>query len=220
MKNINKKEYCILGLERVDGMKDEIISIAIGTPKFIENDHMLMSVFETYLEPSDMREVFNSKHKSYFLFELDPKSAMVNIIDKKMHNFVFKNFRVKEELNDMRTNSDLPDGLMKTIFNSTMGINITPIDDIRDLSDDKLKDIINNLNNFKGSDGMSDITKLFRGGGTKKEKSITNVGYDMGEISKYSESDRHNLINEILNKGNDLTDADKHILKFLTNKNN
>jgi len=218
MKNINKKEYCILGLESVDGMKDEIISIAIGSPKFIENEHMLMSVFETYLEPSDMREVFDSTRKSYFLFELDPKSALVNILDKKMYNFVFKNYRAKEEINDMNTSTDLPDGLIKTIFNSTMGINISPINDIGNLTDDKLRDIINNLNNFKGSDGKSDNSRLFRTGSGKKEKPTT--GYNKDVISKYSESDRHNLINEILNKGSNLTDDDKHILKFLTNKNN
>lgn len=202
----NRREYCILGLENIKGLKDDIISIAIGSPKFIDNESMCMSVFYTQLTPVEMKSVFNS-NRSYFLFELDPGNAMVNIIDKKMHDFVFKNFKTKEQINKL----DSPNDLFKTIFNSTMGVNIIPIDEQDLVDDSKLKRLIENLANLRNRDGKTDNE-------LKAEKEIEDNKYNEEELNTYSIDAKHDLINEILEKGTELTDKDKSILKILTNK--
>ena len=90
MNKLIKKEFCIIGVEQILGLKDDVISMSTGIHRIIDANNMLVMTFKTFLSPSEMKIIIEeTEGRTYFLFELNPKSSSVKIKREDVNNYLF-----------------------------------------------------------------------------------------------------------------------------------
>jgi hypothetical protein len=190
MSKLDKNKYCIICLENTEGMRDEILSIAIDPYKYIKGENMLIVTFTTFMTPQEMKELFgNPGDRSYFLFEMNSDTAMVSVSDETLQDYLF------EGLANPKNKIDIID----TMF-GPMGIN--------NFNNDIEKEELHQTGHF---------TKMVE---SIKAEIVGENKFSEDKLNSLSKEERDELVDELLEKGADLTENDKEVLNFLINKEN
>jgi hypothetical protein len=69
------KNYCLVGLGTIDGMKDDIIKVSEFSPRLIEQKKVIIATFSSVMEPSELRDFFDNPERIFFIFEVNDESA-------------------------------------------------------------------------------------------------------------------------------------------------
>lgn len=193
MDKLEKKKYCIICLENTEGMRDKILSIAVDPYKYIKGTNMLIVTFTTFISPIEMKEVLGSSDdKSYFIFEMNSDSAMVSISNDYLRDYLFS------DLINPKGKIDIVD----TMF-GPMGLNNFN----NDIEKKELHRKPTDVGHF------SQMIDQIKGEIVSKKNKFSE-----DKLNKYSKEERDELVDELLEKGANLTEDDKEVLNFLINK--
>ena len=189
------KEYCIIGFEGLDTLKNEIISVAIDNANFVINQNVLICRFRTPLKTIELDEVFNGDGKrSYFIFELNPLTSAVNINHPEYQELLFSNFDKKKRL--LGKNKFISPSSEANMPNTGMGF-------------------------VMGDEIMKHFTALITenvGNNNNNKSDVKEIHPSKEELKGYNKNQKDELINKLLLKGAiNLTSEDKKILDYLTN---
>jgi hypothetical protein len=196
LKRLPKKEYCVIGVEIVEGLKDDIISMSTGVHKIIEANNMIVITFESYMTPKEMKVIIEeTEDRTYFLFELNQDTAAVKIHKKDVNDYLFSSMKSPQN----------PLDIISTKFGH-MGINNLN-EELKEQSSELYSKIITNENK------ISEILETI-----KDAKNKSNDEYSEDELNSYTKAEQNDLINKLLDKAPDLTEEDKKVLDFLVNK--
>lgn len=213
-------EYCLVGIDNVKGLKDDVTSVSSNVASFVESKSVFISKFKSHLTPLELNKVFDTgAGRTFFIFELTPVTATVHIDISKLHKTLFTEFDEKAiELDKMLDkiadgtitkiepeNKDAISDLFKNIFGlTTMYTKLETENNIENNSNTSISSII--YPNFKTN---TTVAK-----GNKKEVNDEEY-YTDDELSSLSKKEKDKLVNRLLMKGKKLTDNDKKILSFL-----
>jgi len=207
-------EYCLIALNNIDGIQDEIASVASSKVVIVESKNILMAKFTSIMQPFDLRSIFeNGESRSFFIFELNPLTATAHIGIEDYHNKLFKDFDAKAIEVEKRLENitgTYSQNYLSDIFTSMFGIT-NLFEGHNPLSGDS-----------KMRNPLVDYSILYPGVTLNKKESENNLvkqkvedEYQVEELEKLSRKKKDELINDILKKGKELTKKDKDILDFL-----
>jgi len=188
MNKIEKNKYCIICLENTKGMRDEILSIAIDPYKYIQGDNMLIVTFTTFMTPMEMKELFGNPRDRSY-FLFEMNSDTAMV---SVSDETLQSY-LFEELANPKGKIDIID----TMFGS-MGIN-----------------------NFNNDIERKELHRTGHFG--KMIESIKTAieeenKFSEEELNSFTKEERDELVDELLEKGANLTKYDKKVLNFLINK--
>ena len=83
------KNYCILVLTELDGVKKEILKIAESKPRYVDATGMLMCTFASQMSAKELENFFNTKGRSFFIFEVDKDVSGYNLHEDRLHKHLF-----------------------------------------------------------------------------------------------------------------------------------
>lgn len=83
------RDYCILVMGNMESVKDDIVKIAEGAPRYIDAKGILFATFSSAAEPSELRDFFDFNGRSFFLFDLDKKNSAYHMDNEKLNKHLF-----------------------------------------------------------------------------------------------------------------------------------
>lgn len=195
MDNLNKNSYCLVALDKITDYKEEVISVSMGSPKFLETKGIFICTFESFLESNELGEVFDSKKgRTYFLFKTT-KDVEFKLANKEWDTHLFSEVREK--------NDAQPDTI-ETLFGQMM---FNPFIPKKEMG--KTDKMLNFLKKLKDGE-MVDMIE-------EEEIDEPKEGYSKEELQSFNKEKRDEVMNELLSKGDKLTEEDKELLSFLAN---
>lgn len=83
------RNYCIVVLGEVAGVKIEIEKIAETTPNILDSKGILIATFSSLAEPNELEDWFIENKRSFLLFDLSKECSGYNITKKHIHEGLF-----------------------------------------------------------------------------------------------------------------------------------
>lgn len=83
------RNYCIVVMGNMEGVKDDIIKIAETKPRYIDAKGILIATFASIGEPAELEDFFNFNGRSFFLFDLDKSNSGYHLHNPKLQNHLF-----------------------------------------------------------------------------------------------------------------------------------
>lgn len=179
----------MVALDKVTGIKEEVISISMGSPKFLETKGVMISTFESFLSAIELRDVFDSsKDRTYFMFETNDES-LFKLANEEWDDHLFSEARENNHKEPNKFQTLFGDMMFNPFMAKKAGV----------MNSDRMVEHLAGLI-------ASDKDTLFK-----------DVEYTEEKLLTYSKEQREVVMNELLSKGANLTEADKKILNFLVN---
>lgn len=95
------KEYCLIAMDNITGLEDDINSIALeDSPKIIAGSKKsaMIVTFKSDLKVNRIKDVLNIGGKrSFFVMEMNPQSFAAHIDEEIVNQFMFSEFNKKQE---------------------------------------------------------------------------------------------------------------------------
>lgn len=85
------KSYCIIGLNSIEELKEDLNIISETNVNLVGGKYMLIATFKSAFNVLEIEELLNMSNKSYLLFELTPGFYAVNLQDKEFQEALFGN---------------------------------------------------------------------------------------------------------------------------------
>lgn len=161
------RNYCILVMGNMDGVKDDIIKIAETKPRYIDAKGILIATFASVGEPSELEDFFNFNGRSFFLFDLDKQNSGYHLDNTQLHNHLFGHL-----VDDEDKLKEMSDRIMEDISANTA-------DNIAKVMTPKSKEKLGKEIDY------SELTK-------KEREKIVNKILDKG-VEKLNDSDKEIL---------------------------
>jgi len=95
------KKYCILALDNVEGLEDDLKSITNDPIEVINSAKrtVLIATFNSVLSPVSLKKLLDKgNRRSFFIFELNAKVCSVHIDDEDLQKFLFKQLDIDGEI--------------------------------------------------------------------------------------------------------------------------
>lgn len=83
------RDYCIVVMGNMESVKDDIVKIAEGIPRYIDAKGILLATFSSAAEPAELRDFFDFNGRSFFLFDLDKENSAYHMDNEKLNNHLF-----------------------------------------------------------------------------------------------------------------------------------
>jgi hypothetical protein len=190
---IEFKEYCVIVLSTVEGVKDEITRISNSKINFINAKGIVMATFKSSFTVKEIETYLTDNQRNFLLYEVDESKCGYNFIDDKLKNALF---------------TDSSEAKRKSEVKSTQLLNKMILDSMKTTIDAK--------GLIKGSKTHSEISdklrKSINGGNSGNSKVVV-------DIETMGKEQLNELMDEILNKGpEDMTIKDKEMLEKIAKK--
>jgi len=114
------KNFCIIVLGKVMGVKDEIRAISELDVNFVEHKNIVIATFSTVATVGELKEFFTSNKRGFFLFELGKNNYAVDVGSVSVYNTLFGKFEEtdKNNLNSEMTTRDFLMRIHSEILNT------------------------------------------------------------------------------------------------------
>jgi len=89
MKQPYLKNYCIIGLGKVDDVKEDLTVISETSINFVSGDGLIIATFTTAFHLGEIEEQLKMNERSYILFEMTPGFFSANIENKEFQEALF-----------------------------------------------------------------------------------------------------------------------------------
>jgi hypothetical protein len=89
MKQSYLKNYCIVGLGKVDDVKEDLTAISETTINFVSGDGLMIATFTSAFHIGEIEEILKTNGRSYILFEMTPGFFSANIENKEFQTALF-----------------------------------------------------------------------------------------------------------------------------------
>jgi len=180
------RNYCIVVMGDFKTVKDDIVKVAEGKPRYIDAKGILIATFASVATPAELQDFFTFDGRSFFLFDLEKDVSGYNMDNEGLHKHLFGYLSNQEsQLKEM--SERLMDDISSATTNNSEGVH-------NDIS----------------SEGWSEGPKQRRGRVTPNIKPKIHIN-DM--TKKERESVINKILDKGFEK---LTNSDKDILKRLS----
>tara|TARA_R110002050_G_scaffold34397_1_gene86759 strand:+ start:2219 stop:2812 length:594 start_codon:yes stop_codon:yes gene_type:complete len=193
------KKYCVIMLGDVSGCKTQIEKVSdIEKPRYMEATGLVISTFSSVLLVKELTSYFKSFKRNFVVFELNLDNSGFNLTDKNIQKLIFDEMLDKKNGSESKTDSLFDSLLNKEEFEET----VNKFTSLQDQIKSSLTD-----NGFETPEIDMKVE-------TKRVKA--KVWYHIREDMGTSEIER--IIDEILDKGDSITEYEKGILSKLSEK--
>jgi|TARA_R110000803_G_scaffold59391_2_gene117954 hypothetical protein len=106
------KNYCIIGLGKVDEVKDDLTVISESSINFVSGEGLLIATFTSTFHIGEIEDILKTNERSYIIFEMTPGFFSANIENKEFQESLFGSLtmnnnndaynKLKESLEDIR----------------------------------------------------------------------------------------------------------------------
>jgi cellobiose-specific phosphotransferase system component IIA len=118
MKQSYLKNYCIIGLGKVEDVKEDLTEISETSINFVSGDGLIIATFTSAFHIGEIEEILKTNGRSYILFEMTPGYFSANIENKEFQTALFgsiinngnANSKIEEALN--KISEDIKNGKM------------------------------------------------------------------------------------------------------------
>jgi len=83
------KNYCIIGLGKVDDIKEDLTVISENSVNFVSGDGLLIATFNSGFNIGEIEELLKMNERSYIIFEMTPGFFSANIENKEFQDALF-----------------------------------------------------------------------------------------------------------------------------------
>jgi hypothetical protein len=83
------KNYCIIGLGKVDDIKEDLTVISETSVNFVSGDGLLIATFTSGFNIGEIEEILKMNERSYIIFEMTPGFFSANIENKEFQDALF-----------------------------------------------------------------------------------------------------------------------------------
>jgi len=145
------KNYLLVSLGAIDGIKEDLLEISEGHPKYINAKNVFMSTFKSGLNCNEIKTYLNSiEGRTFFISEINKKTLSVSLGSKKFDEHLFGDYidyintvDISESYDDLNGNPFSATTTETPIFKSvnTKGSNL----DIRFMTDSEIEESIDLL---------------------------------------------------------------------------
>jgi len=159
MKQPYLKNYCIIGLGKVDDVKEDLTEISETSINFVSGDGLIIATFTTAFHLAEIEELLKMNERSYILFEMTPGFFSANIENKEFQEALFGSIfndgnsfgKMEEALKKIRENLKNGDGGFEMFNDESIIIEKTDEELLKEAIENenyeeaaKLRDKINN----------------------------------------------------------------------------
>lgn len=197
------KKYCVIMLGDVSGCKSQIEKVSdIEKPRYMEATGLVISTFSSVLLVKELTSYFKSFKRNFVVFELNLDNSGFNLTDKNIQNLIFDEMLDKKNGSESKTDS---------IFDSLLN---------NEKSKEEFEETVNKFTTLQDqiksslTDNGFEVPEIDMKLETKRVKA--KVWYHIREDMETSEIER--IIDEILDKGDSITEYEKGILSKLSEK--
>jgi hypothetical protein len=95
------KNYCLVVLGRVEGVKDEIGKISETAVRYVDAKGIVIATFSTIATTLELKEFFTLNNRSFILFEMGQDNYGVNLTNKAIHEHLFGDISGFQSLNTL-----------------------------------------------------------------------------------------------------------------------
>jgi hypothetical protein len=112
MKQPFLKNYCIVGLGKVDEVKEDLTILSETSVNFVSGEGLLIATFTSAFHISEIEDLLNMNGRSYIIFEMTPGFFSANIENKEFQETLFGNLakdnnsflKMEDVMNKIREN--------------------------------------------------------------------------------------------------------------------
>jgi hypothetical protein len=83
------RNYCIVVMGNLEGIKDDIIKVAETKPRYIDAKGIFIATFASVAEPAELEDFFRNPSRSFMVFDTDKKSSGYHFDNEQMHHHLF-----------------------------------------------------------------------------------------------------------------------------------
>ena len=112
MKQPFLKNYCIVGLGKVDEVKEDLTILSETSVNFVSGEGLIIATFSSAFHISEIEDLLNMNGRSYIIFEMSPGFFSANIENKEFQETLFGNLakdnnsflKMEDVMNKIREN--------------------------------------------------------------------------------------------------------------------
>jgi hypothetical protein len=112
MKQPFLKNYCIVGLGKVDEVKEDLTILSETSVNFVSGEGLIIATFTSAFHISEIEDLLNMNGRSYIIFEMSPGFFSANIENKEFQETLFGNLakdnnsflKMEDVMNKIREN--------------------------------------------------------------------------------------------------------------------
>lgn len=83
------KNYCVVSIGKVDGVKDIIVKLSESTPRYLEQKGVFIGTFSCIMSAKELGDILNREQRTFFIFEVGDESNCYRIGREDIHNQLF-----------------------------------------------------------------------------------------------------------------------------------
>jgi len=83
------KNYCIVALGKIDGIREIISKISETQPRYLEQKAVFIGTFSCVMSATELREILDRENKTFFVFEVGDESSAYKIGRDDIHEQLF-----------------------------------------------------------------------------------------------------------------------------------
>jgi len=83
------RNYCIVVMGEMGTVKDEILQIAEGKPRYIDAIGILLGTFQSIAEPAELEDFFKGNKRTFFLFDLNKENSGYHMDNARLYGHLF-----------------------------------------------------------------------------------------------------------------------------------
>jgi hypothetical protein len=91
MKQPFLKNYCIVGLGKVDEVKEDLTILSETSVNFVSGEGLIIATFSSAFHIAEIEDLLNMNGRSYIIFEMTPGFFSANIENKEFQETLFGN---------------------------------------------------------------------------------------------------------------------------------
>lgn len=153
------RNYCLVVIGDVKGIKNEIRKVAEGSPRYMDAKGMIITTFRSTATPSELKDYFKLNRRSFMIFDLNDEvsGAFINNVEIHKHLFNYIEKGGEEKLDKMSRK------LLRDIEQTNSGtsvdskIEVVKEIDVDELSEEEIQKAIREL--LDKGDDMTDNDK-------------------------------------------------------------
>lgn len=91
------RNYCIVVMGKMGGVKDEIIKIAETKPRYLDATGILIATFASVAQPAELEEFFKRDGRSFLIFDLNKENSSYHLDNLGFNKHLFGDILEQEE---------------------------------------------------------------------------------------------------------------------------
>ena len=83
------RSYCIVGINNVEELKEDLTIISETNVNFVSGDGLIIATFKSTFNINEIDELLKLSKKSFIVFEMTPGFYSANLMDKEYQQALF-----------------------------------------------------------------------------------------------------------------------------------